>query len=167
MDPVQMIRDQFKQAHDALEGILADVEPEQVHWIPPGTATPLGPLYVHIVYGEDALLNNILRKQPALMTGALANRTGLSSPPPRPWDEWARTMRMDLPTFRECAKAVYAQTDEYLAGIQASDLDDEMQVFGRPFTRAGFLTLMLGHVYEHAGEIACLKGLQGGKGYAV
>ncbi len=166
MDPVQLIRDQFKQAHDALEGILSDVEPEQVHWVPPGTATPIGALYVHIVYGEDALLNNLLRQHPALMTGALADRTGLSSPPPRPWDEWARTMRMDLPAFRECAKAVYAQTDEYLAGIEASDLDDEIRAWSL-FTRASFLTLMLGHVYEHAGEIACLKGLQGGKGYAV
>ena len=162
-----MIRDQFKRAHEALEQIMSDVEPEQVHWVPPGTAMPIGALYAHVVYGEDGLLNRNLRQRQPIMSTTLADRTGLSAPPPRPWDEWARTMRMDLSSFRECAKAVYAQTDEYLAGITASDLDDEMQVFGRPFTRASFLTLMLGHVYEHAGEIACLKGLQGGKGYAA
>jgi len=167
VDPVQMLRDQFRQAHAGLEGVMADVEPGQVHWMPQGTAMPIGSIYVHIVYGEDSLLNNILRTHPALMTTTFADRTGLSSPPPRPWDEWARTMRMDVPTFRECAKAVYAQTDEHLAGLKASDLDAEMQVFGREWTVAGFLTMMLGHVYEHAGEIACLKGLQGGKGYGV
>ena len=44
-----MLRDQFKQAHAGLEGIMADVEPEQVHWMPQGTAMPVGALYVHIV----------------------------------------------------------------------------------------------------------------------
>jgi hypothetical protein len=46
-------------------------------------------------------------------------------------------------------------------------LSSEIQALGRQSTRGSFLTLTLGHVYEHPREIACLKGIQGGKGYAV
>jgi hypothetical protein len=51
--------------------------------------------------------------------------------------------------------------------VAATDLDAEMEMFGRKRTLGRVLTVILGHAYEHAGEIACLKGLQGGKGYPV
>ena len=82
---------------------------------------------------------------------------------------WTRRVRVDLPALRSYAQAVYAATDAYLDTLTDAD-------FARPFdlsalglgqqTLASALTiLVLNHVGTMTGEIACLKGLQGAKGY--
>jgi hypothetical protein len=50
-----------EQTHQFLESTIADVTPEQAHWIPPGNAHPIGATYVHAIMAEDIVINIALK----------------------------------------------------------------------------------------------------------
>ena len=105
---------------------------------------------------------------------AWAEKTGLSAPPPRPggngsWDEWARSVKIDLAALRQYAQAVYAATDQFVASLDADALAKPLDLsalgIGQTTVGAFVCGIVLQHANHHCGEIACLKGLQGAKGY--
>jgi hypothetical protein len=159
----------FQSMHEFLENTIADVTADQAAWQPPGRAHTIAANYAHVVAGEDGVVNGMVRGAAPLLAGRFAGKTGISEPPPRgfEWDDWARRVSIELPALREYASAVYAATDEYLASISDADLEREVEVGPGKFSLARFLTIMMGNVAWHTGEIACLKGLQGVKGYPV
>lgn len=167
MDAIAQLRAQYQQAHQALEGTMADVAPEHVHWGPPGKAVPIGAAYAHTLVGEDAVLNGMVRRAAPLFATTWAGRSGMSQPPPQnpPWDEWARSVQIDLPLLREYGQAVYAATDGYLASLSPADLDVVIDGFQGKESLGSFLTGVALHVGWHTGEISSVKGLQGVKGY--
>ena len=69
---------------------------------------------------------------------------------------------------RQYAQAVYAATDAYLAALHDGDLAIVINV---PVPGMGsmpqgvFLSILLANCNNHCGEISCMKGLQGLKGY--
>ncbi len=73
---------------------------------------------------------------------------------------------MELPAFREYARAVYAATDAYVGGLSEAALERKVDTgFIGEQTVAFVLTnIAAWHVAEHGGEIAALKGVQGLKG---
>ncbi len=169
MDTVSLLREQLKQAHELLEGTMQDVTGEQAQWAPPGEANPLGATYAHLVMGEDVMLNGRVKGAAPLLATTWAGKIGLSEPYPQSgsWDEWARRVQIDLPALQEYAKAVYAATDECMASLNTDELARELDlsVLGKQ-TVAWFLgNIMVSHANNHCGEISCLKGLQGAKGY--
>lgn len=107
-----------------------------------------------------------------------SGKTGLSEPPPpfdpkKPgfpdWSGWARKVKVELPAFRKYAQAVYAATDDFLASLRGKDLDRPVDLTALGLGKSTMLFVinngMLGNGFTHCGEIACLKGLQGKKGY--
>jgi len=58
-----------------LEMVMADVTPEQAHWLPTGTANPAGACYAHGVIGEDMLVHNLLRGKPPMFMTTSVGRT--------------------------------------------------------------------------------------------
>jgi hypothetical protein len=77
-------------------------------------------------------------------------------------------VQVDLDVIPGYAQAVYAATDAYLAGLTDEDLSRTMDLSSWGVgeqTLGWLLSLMLGNVEWHTGEISCLKGLQGAKGY--
>jgi hypothetical protein len=172
MDAVDLVRSQYKGAHDLLEATMQDVTPELAHWAPPGVANPLGASYVHIVGAEDFILSGMVRGTAPLAAGGFAGKVGVSEPPPGPgpgMDAWARRVKVDLAQTRAYAQAVYQQTDDWLATLSAADLDKpiDMSSFGMGQQPMSVLVagIVIQHINNHLGEIACLKGLQGAKGY--
>lgn len=176
MSQVSLLREQVKQAHQFLEGTMNDVTAEQSHWAPPGKANPLGATYAHVVMGEDAFVNAALKRATPLAASTWAGKVGVSELPPppfppKPWDQWARQVRVNLEALRQYAQAVHAATDEFLASLTEDDLGRPIDLSG---VGLGTRTLawvisngVLGHTFSHWGEIACLKGLQGAKGYPL
>ncbi len=175
MDPITLVREFLKQANDYLEMTMADVTPEQAHWTPPGVANPLGASYAHVVMSQDMVVNGMLRGQAPLFVSTWAGRTGASEPMPMPGPEWTnygpwtRSVQVDLPAMREYAQAVYAASDDYLASLTPEDLDRPMDLsslgVGQVNLAWALHMLLIGHVNNIHGEISCLKGLQGAKGY--
>ena len=78
-------------------------------------------------------------------------------------------MKVDLGEVRAYAQAVYKQTDDWLASLSPGDLDKPIDMSGFGMGQQPTSTLVAGiviqHINNHAGEISCLKGLQGAKGY--
>ena len=173
MGTATLLREQLKQAHQFLEGTMEGVTEEQAHWAPPGTANPLGPTYAHTLISEDFIMQGMVRGSAPLMMGEWGAKMGLSEPPPPPdkgsWDEWARKVKIDLAALHAYGQAVYGATDEYLASLDDAGVERELDLSNLNFGKqtVGWFTgnLLLTHATSHWGEIACLKGLQGAKGY--
>jgi hypothetical protein len=167
---VELLRAQFKAAHDVLEGTMEGVTADQAHWSPPGVSNPLGATYAHVLTSEDGIFNAAIQGGQPLMASTWAGKVGLSEMPPMgfAWDEWGRQVQVDLVALKEYGQAVYASTDAYLGTLADSDLGQEVDLSAMglgKFTLGQLSSLMLSNVNWHTGEIACLKGLQGLKGY--
>lgn len=174
MDSISLIRQQLGLAHFVLDVTMSDVTDEQMHWLPTGIATPLGASYAHVIMGEDMLISGFQQKLPLFAT-SWANRVGTSEPMPLPgpdWESygpWTRSVHVNLEQMREYEKAVRASTDEYINSLSPADLDSELDLsgvgMGRQTLSWALSLLVIGHINNLAGEISCLKGLQGAKGY--
>jgi hypothetical protein len=170
MDPVSVLRSVLDEAHQALADTASDVTPEQARWIPPGKALPIGALFAHAMLSEDGLIA-WLKGAPPLFATSYAGRTGLDEHPPLtpPWDDWSRRVKVDLDALREYSRAVFAATDAYVAALTPEDLDYGVVVDdkGTSWSQVRLLGSIPRHISSHAGEISCLKGLQGARGYLV
>ncbi|MBI4504819.1 MAG: DinB family protein [Chloroflexi bacterium] len=118
-------------------------------------------------------MGGVLRGAAPLFATTWAGRVGVSELPPPPasgqpgippWDQWARSVRVDLAALRQYGQAVYAASDEYLASLTDGDLT---RVIDLSFAGLGQQTLawvlaagVVGHTWSHLGEISTLKGLQ-------
>ena len=81
---------------------------------------------------------------------------------------WSRRVTVDLPALRRYGQAVYAATDEYVASLTPEALARplDLSALGLGQQSVMFvLTALLVNASMHCGEISCLKGLQGLKGY--
>src|SRR3989304_681673 len=169
MDAISLLRQQIQSAHEIVEGTVADLTSEQAHWMPAGKALAAGPLFVHLASGEDLFLNMMTGRQPLAM-GAYAGKTGASEPHPMGgYDEWAQRVKVDLPQLSGYVQAVFKNTEEYVASLKPEDLDNELDLTSSGLGKmslGAFITLTaVIHTSNHIGEISCLKGIQGAKGY--
>ena len=175
MDTISLIRMQLNMAHQTLEGTMDGVTTEMAHWMPAGRANPIGATYAHVVQSEDAIINGIFKQEAPMFASQWLNKAGFSEPMPRVGPEWGdyanwtRRVQVDVPALREFAQAVYSNTEQYLADLKPEDLDRQLDLtsIGMGHVNLGWAISMLviGHINNIAGEISCLKGLQGAQGY--
>ncbi len=170
MNAVQLLREQFASAHETQEGTMDDVTAKAADFSEIGKALPVGAAYAHSVLGEDVVLAGMIMHTKPL--SADNSQTGLSTPMPSmsEWDkheEWVRTVKVDVPKLQEFAKKVYKQTDDYLATLKDSDLENEVEIPGMGKKTLSFLltSFLLLHIANLTGEISAIKGVQGLKGY--
>jgi hypothetical protein len=164
-----LLRQQLTGYHDILEQTIADCPQDALDKNLPGaTITSIGSIYAHLVLSEDGIVHGMLQGKPPIYKAQnWALRTGVQMPDPAGLNpEWARSVRMKVPAFREYAKAVYAATDAYVTGLSDADLERKVQTGFIGEQTVGFvITNVLGwHAAQHTGEIAALKGVQGLKG---
>ncbi len=171
MSKAELIKQQLGMSRMVFDGTMVGVTDSQCAKIPGGVAHSIGSLLAHSVISEDFVVNTMVKGGQPLMAGAFAGNTGVSEPPPPPGSPdvlaWANRVKVDLPAFKEYAKAVFAATDEYVSGLSDADLDRKM-----PFPNMGeqpvssILTMLaIIHPSNHIGEVSALKGLEGAKGY--
>lgn len=171
MNTVQLIRDQLKIAHDWLEGTVADVTPTMANFVPPGQAHSVGTRYAHVIVAEDNMTHAMLQGGAPLFTLTFAGKTGVDDPLSALGAklEWVQKTKVDIDALRQYAQAVYKASDEYLAKLKESDLENEVDLtqvgFGKWKLGAFLITFMLGHPRDIMGEISAIKGVQGAKGY--
>jgi hypothetical protein len=77
-DIISWLRELVKNVNELLEATMADVTPEQAHWIPPGVAMPIGAHYAHVVLSQDGAVNGMLKGGSPLFAAAWAAKTELS-----------------------------------------------------------------------------------------
>src|SRR5262249_6331672 len=85
--------------------------------------------------------------------------------------EWYRTVRVDLAACREYAKAVYAQSADFIANADDATL-------ARPIDLSGFgmgsmplavvfEIFVVGHLNNLSGEISAIRGVEALRGYPL
>ena len=171
---IELYRSLLRNAHEFLEGTVADVTPIQFAWDPPGSAFNIAANYAHALTSEDFGIHRLLLGKDLLATTEWASAFGPGGVPPLgPGSDlktWSRRATVDLATLRRYGQAVHAATDHVLASLTSEDLDRPLDLsplgFGQQ-TWLFILTAVLANASLHTGEISCLKGQQGAKGYPV
>jgi hypothetical protein len=174
MTAIEMYRSLLRTAHEALEGTMAGLTPEQASWDPPGNAHSIAANYVHVVGSEDFAIHRLLLGQEPLAASRWAGRMGVSEMPPLgPGGDlktWSRRATVDLPALQRYGQAVYAATDAYLGSLGPEALARPVDLTAVGFGQQTVLFVLAAVVVNasmHCGEISCLKGLQGLKGYPI
>lgn len=168
MTITELLREQFKAAHDIQEAVMADVKDKALHFTDIKKALPVGAAYAHSVISEDMIRSMMLAgKKPRFAS----EKTGLSKMMPdfSKWGEheaWAHSVKIDLAVLRAYAKKVYADTDKYLAKLTVKDLKKTVET---PMGKKSVLEILNGFMLLHTGnltgEMSAIKGVQGLKGY--
>lgn len=160
-----LMRAQYEQAHQVLEGVVADCDEEALTKVVGGNIGTIGAIYAHAVFDEDGWIAGVTGNQTLWERDGWADQTGLGEISGRQNPEWTQSVTYDLAKFREYAQAVYAQTDGFLADLSDEDVDKEIEAFGGQTTIGKHVgSLGLWHVMSHQGEAAAVKGAQGLKG---
>ncbi len=170
MNGSAVLRTGFGFAHQVLESVMKDLDAETLHRrIPGSTLASPAAIYAHAVFDEDHLLQGAIQGKPTVyVTGDWATAAGLPQPASTLQTlEWGMGVRIpDLSGFRAYARAVYAATDAYLAGLSDADLDRPCTVgqigpipLGEYLSRFG-----IWHLTSHQGEISAVIGALGKKG---
>jgi hypothetical protein len=170
---VRILLEQLKAVHGVLEQTMDGVTDEVAHFMPPGKANPIAGTYAHAVFSEDLFIHNFLKKTKPLMETTFKDKTGASEVHPMDWEvaypKWLKEVKVDIKQFRKYAKAVFAESEAYVASLTDADLekDVDMSAFGmgKKKTYDFIANLISGHAYPIMGEISALKGIQGLKGY--
>lgn len=170
MTVIDLIREQVKSSHELMESTISGVSDEVVHFNETNKALPVGAAYAHAVISEDVILSTMILKTAPLSSDNL--RTGLSIPMTSfsEWDkyeEWVKSVKIDLPKLQSFAQEVYGATDKYLASLTDADLEKEIDTGGMgKYTLSHLLTnFIILHNASLAGEVSAAKGFQGHKGY--
>jgi len=170
---ISVFRERAEDARQNLEGTIADVTQEQASHIPSGKVMPIAAQYAHIVATQDLALHGMLLGAAPLLATTWAGRTGFDKPPPMgpgsSLDEWGHRIKSDIEAMREYAIAVYAACDQHFASMTDEDynriLDLSQFGFGKQPMSFVLANGWINNPLMHAGEISCLKGLLGAKGY--
>src|SRR5207247_1389190 len=109
--------------HSIMEAAISDCPAEALaRKLPDSRINSIGAIYAHTIFGEDGLLNGMVRGgAPVYIAGGWAPKVGLEMPTGGMEPDWAVSLDLDL--FRRYAAAVYEATDEYLATVSDAELD--------------------------------------------
>jgi hypothetical protein len=164
MDVRDYIRHELGQGHQILQGILADCSDEVLNHTSAGsTLGSAASIFAHIVYDEDLIVSSVAGKPMLWESDGWNEKTGVTIPGARQSADWTVNVRI-TPQFRDYANAVWAKSDEYVAALDPSALENKMQgPFGET-TAARMLSITAYHLAQHSGEIAAIKGMRGLQG---
>jgi len=163
------VRQQLSFWHQTLDQVLADCDNELLNRnLPTATISSIASIYAHIAFVEDSIIQGMLERRP-LLFDAHSSRTGPSigfpGMPPAMRLDWGRSVRMDLPSFRTYATAVFAATESYLDSVADAELARTITgPFGEQSVEWVLVNVLGTHASQHVGEIAALKGVLGLKG---
>jgi len=171
MDAISLLREQLEGAYRFLDWTMEDVTPDQVVWIPTGLANPLGAIYAHALIVLDDTVNHLLKQDAPLFASSWVGRTGISDPLVLVDHGRALAIQVDLPTARKYGRAVYESADAYLVTLKPEMLEStvDLSTIGLGTRTLAFTLnrIILAHLDNMTGEVSCLKGLQGARGYPV
>lgn len=170
MDAIELLRSQIRESYDWLELTVSDITQEQANWRPPGLANSIGSTYAHLMITADAGFNSQLYGGMPVMATKFRGEVGLSEMPHAAggWHDW-NALTVDWARLNEYGRAVRACVERHLDALSPADLmlRVDMRPHGLGIWKGLDIYDLHGikHVRLHGGEIACLKGLQGVRGY--
>ena len=162
-----LLKSQFQVAKMVYNGTVGDLTAELASKTIDGAQIgAILPIQAHAIFDLDAMVNQIgAGKEPVLVTGGWAEKTGIPGPSLRQGPEWGAA-NYNLDGLKAYGEAVWASVDAFFDSVGDAELDKEVQSpVGGTVQVASFLGgLGIVHLSAHAGEIAALKGVHGVKG---
>jgi uncharacterized damage-inducible protein DinB len=153
----------LRDSHSLLQTVLSDAG-GLLFRPAPGNTNSIGATYAHAVGVEDLYIQRILQdKEMVWDSGGWASKLGRETAP----NQWEKDPApFDTDAFLAYRRAVYTATELYIAGLSPADFDSMKQFPGRDWSMsiAQLIAVVISHGSSHAGEIAALKGVFGGKG---
>jgi hypothetical protein len=116
----------------------------------------------------------MLQGLPALSDSTWKDKTGASQPMPamdENWsannEKWVKSVKIDLKQMRDYAKAVFADTDDYVKTLKETDLEKEIDLgnWGKKTVAFLLYEYIIAHTNNLSGELSAIKGVHGNKGY--
>jgi hypothetical protein len=168
---LDVLRRQAKTTWEWFEAAVADVGADQANWWPPGTANSIGSVYLHVVINTDVEIRQLIFQRVPLIEGEWKGDAGqVYQYEADRFDRWVRHAPVNWDRLRSYGRSVQAAFVDSL-----DELTNEHLAMPVDMTRAGLGTWQgrdlvelhgINHTRIHGGEIGCLKGLQGGIGFA-
>jgi hypothetical protein len=166
MDTIEFICQLIAAVRHQADDSIKDTTVDQFNWTPPGTANPISAIFVHLLNSEDFFVQNIMQEKQRLWEeGGWSEKTGVKNTPGYGdnWDEF-KHLTLSLDPVLAYQQVVRAATDSYLDKLTTDELERKVKFAGGERTVAAMFILLVSHTLCHSGEIAGLKGIQGGKG---
>ena len=166
MDTIEFIRQYIAAVRSQTGASMQDITLEQFNWTPPGTASPISAVFVHLLNSEDFFIQTVIQGKPKLWeAGGWGEKTGVKNTPDYGgnWDEF-KHMTLALEPVLAYQRVVYDATESYLDKLTPDELERKVKFAGGEHTVAAMILHTTCHTLSHAGEIAALKGIQGVKG---
>lgn len=165
----EFLRQALKSQHNMFDGVVKDLTPEQMHWLPPDTkANHIGATLWHYVRTEDNIVHFVLqdRKPPVWLQNNYHEKFGLDKVAQGTGITTEDAQALRLPPIDEWMpyqQAVWAATDAYVASLNEDELERVLTVrpFGEIPVRQALGQVCLTHGHAHFGEICVLRVLQG------
>lgn len=173
MDVIDLLRHQVRDTYAWLEMTLEDVSEAQANWNPPGTANSIAAVYAHTIIAADVGFSTQIHGIMPLIAASYGGRIGLSemAQPLRDWNAWASRMQADWSLLRRYGRDVKEHVERLVDAATEEHLEKpiDMTPVGLGIWKGVDIFNLHGinHIRIHGGEIACLKGLQGGRGWSV
>ena len=141
---------------------------EELAFQPGKECNSIGFILWHQTRAEDSLINGMLQQKPQVWTtGNWHQKMNVTENPDD--DGWGYTAEQiaafTVPELKDMlgyAKAVRAQTVEFLQSITSDDFDKVVKTPIGELTIGQMLSLTMCELNQHAGHIAYLRGLQRG-----
>ena len=170
MTTAELVHLELTRMHEALDGSLNGLTPEQRHLIVHPQANSIAWVVWHVVRTEDGIVRWVAqnRRPPVWTEGGYAEKLGL---PPvtqgtgMPTAD-AHALRIhDVDLWGEYVRKVWASTDEFFAAAEPALFDKTVTV--RPLGEMTILRALaqvcLTHGMTHVGEIELLRTLVGAR----
>jgi hypothetical protein len=167
---IDLLRRRSTKAWGWFEETVSTVTAEQANWWPPGTANSIGATYLHVVINTDVEINRLIHRSEPLVESRWGGNVGQGVPyEPDRFDRWVRHVPVDWGVLREYGRAVHTAFVDALDNLTDEQLDQsvDMRRAGLGIWQGRDLYQLHGcdHPHIHGGEIAVLKGIQGGIGW--
>ena len=165
METKQYLESQIEGMWHLQTATLDSVAEEIVMRVPPGTASPIGVIWLHLVSTQDHFTAIITGAQSLWETEGWDAKFGVEKAPGfgRDWSTY-QDKAWSVELLQEYTQAVKAFIQGAVASMENETLDERVKFFSDSDPKSDVWVLLIGHTLHHCGEIAAINGVFGGKG---
>ncbi len=167
MDILDLIRAEIRRLHQGYDKAIADLTPEQWHWVPGTTCNTVAFSVWHYARTEDNVVRFVIQRRPPVwLEGSWHERFGLPDKAQGTGmsTEEAHALRInDVEAFKRYMQGVWQATDELLANPPPGFTDEVTVVkpLGEMTKVQAVAQTCVSHGFAHLGQIELLRSLMG------
>ena len=168
METKEFVKLTLDSIQQSVDNALKDLTEEDLNYQPGPESNSIGFTLWHQIRAEDSIINDMLANQPQeWITGKWYKKCNMSDDPQNSGfgytpEQVASFVCPNLDILLDYGKAVRAGTKKYLDSLTPEKFDVEIEApFGK-MPVAGVLSLLIGEIAQHTGQIGYVRGLKKG-----